>query len=123
MGAPEREAGPPRRQFVTRSQVDDAAARGQILSVGARDVVTDEAAQRARDLGVRIERSPGPVPGTGGPARARGPRSTSARAGQTPAQESGALRHAVRAAVIAELGAAPRDLDRVIDGVLRDRGL
>ena len=121
MGAPEHEAGRPRRRFLTRSQVDDAAARGESLSVGARDVVTDEAAQRARDLGVTIERSAGPAPGTAAPARTRAPRS-GPEATRAPADASGALRHAVRAAVVAELGSEPAGLDRVIDGVLRERG-
>ncbi|HEX2809249.1 MAG TPA: hypothetical protein VHN80_24045, partial [Kineosporiaceae bacterium] len=45
-----------RRRFITRQQVEDAAASGQPLRVRGRDVVTDEAAQRAADLGIRIER-------------------------------------------------------------------
>lgn len=61
MGATEHQdakerADPARRRFVTRRDVEDAAASGRPIRVQARDVVTDEAAQRAADLGVRIER-------------------------------------------------------------------
>ncbi len=66
MGAPERGADQPRRRFITRTHVEDAAASGQPVRVGPRDVVTDEAAQRAADLGVTIERPP-----RSAPARAR----------------------------------------------------
>ena len=85
-----------RRRFITRTHVEDAKAGGRTLRVGPRDVVTDEAAQRAADLGVRIERE-----GQAGP--------------------SADLRRAVRAAVIAELGHEPADLDTAIDKVLRSQ--
>ncbi|MCU0300094.1 MAG: hypothetical protein MUF35_00635 [Candidatus Nanopelagicales bacterium] len=104
MAAPERGADQPRRRFITRTHVEDAAAAGQSVRVGPRDVVTDEAAQRAEDLGVAIERDRGAaVPGSGVGA--------------------GGLRRAVRAAVIAELGHEPARLDQVIDDVLRARSL
>ncbi|WP_197687801.1 hypothetical protein, partial [Nocardioides sp. XL1] len=45
-----------RRRFITRHDVEDAARSGQPIRASGRDVVTDEAAQRAEDLGVRIER-------------------------------------------------------------------
>jgi hypothetical protein len=114
MGAPERGADQPRRRFITRTHVEDAAATGQPVRVGPRDVVTDEAAQRAADLGVTIERPPragaSRAPGAPAPAPAAGP------AGP-------ALRPVVRAAVVAELGHEPPGLDRVIDAVLGRRGL
>jgi hypothetical protein len=91
----------PRRRFVTRHDVEDAAAQGRAIDLGERDVLTAEAAQRARDLGVRVG-----SPGTG-------PRPGS---GSDPD-----LRRAVRAAVVAELGREPAGLDEVVDRVLRRR--
>jgi len=96
------------RRFITRHDVDDAAAAGGPLRVGARDVLTDEAAERGRELGVRVEK--------GTPATA----SSSAGVESDRGADS-ALRRAVRAAVIAELGAEPAALDEVIDRVLRRR--
>ena len=105
-----------RRRFVTRHEVEDAAAAGRSIRLQGRDVLTDEAAQRAMDLGVTVER-PGRRTGAGagaGPARS------------APAQGSGEaspdqVRRAVRAAVVAELGAEPPGLDAAIDRVLRRR--
>jgi hypothetical protein len=114
MGAPERGADQPRRRFITRTHVEDAAASGQPVRVGPRDVVTDEAAQRAADLGVTIERPP-----RSAPARATSAATTAAGA----ATAGPALRPAVRAAVVAELGHEPPGLDQVIDAVLAARGL
>ena len=58
-----------RRRFVTRHDVEDAAASGQPIRLRGRDLLTDEAAQRAMDLGVTVEREqrtrarePGQVP-------------------------------------------------------------
>lgn len=113
MGAPERGADQPRRRFITRAHVEDAAATGQPVRVGPRDVVTDEAAQRAEDLGVAIER----------PSRPAAPRATPAPAVRPRSAADPALRPAVRAAVVAELGHEPPDLDQVIDAVLAARGL
>lgn len=96
-----------RRRFVTRHDVEDAAAAGRPVVVRGRDVLTDEAAQRARDLGVTIERDSGPR--SSEPARA---------SAASPDQ----LRRAVRAAVVAELGREPADLDGAIDRVLARRG-
>jgi len=108
-----------RRRFVTRHDIEDAAAAGRSIRLQGRDVLTDEAAQRAMDLGVTVER-PGRG-GTGAPA-AGGP----ARTAPAPAQGSGdvssdELRRAVRAAVVAELGAEPPGLDAAIDRVLQRR--
>ncbi len=102
-----------RRRFVTRTDVEDAAAAGRPVVVGGRDVLTDEAAQRAMDLGVPVERS-------GGPARAG--RAPSSGSGPTrPAATEDELRRAVRAAVVAELGREPDGLDAAIDRVLARR--
>ena len=106
-----------RRRFVTRHDVEDAAAAGRSIRLQGRDVLTDEAAQRAMDLGVTVERPD--RRGAGASAAARPARSA-------PAQGSGEvspdeLRRAVRAAVVAELGAEPPGLDAAIDRVLRRR--
>jgi hypothetical protein len=98
-----------RRRFITRHDVEDAAASGHPICLQGRDVITSEAAQRAADLGVRIERSsvkvsPSPAP-------------TAASSGAADAD----LRRAVRVAVVAELGSEPVQLDEVIDRVLRSR--
>lgn len=103
----------PRRRFVTRHDVEDAAAQGRSIDLGERDVLTAEAAQRARDLGVRVG-SPGTAPRSGS-GSGSGSRSGSG-SGSDPD-----LRRAVRAAVIAELGREPAGLDDVIDRVLRRR--
>jgi hypothetical protein len=117
---------PERRRFITRHNVEDAAASGQPVRVQARDVVTDEAAQRARDLGVRIEReraagtasgssstTPSPSAPSGAPTQAQAPVARAAADAD--------LRRAVRAAVVAELGVEPPGLDAVIDNVLKSR--
>ena len=107
-----------RRRFITRTDVEDAAAAGRPLVVGGRDVLTDEAAQRAMDLGVTVERSGSPSGGPlgGGPSRASADASGSRAAGADDA-----LRRAVRAAVVAELGREPAGLDAAIDRVLARR--
>lgn len=107
-----------RRRFVTRHHVDDAAASGQPIQVGPRDVVTDEAAQRAADLGVRIERQ-----GAGAGARGAGPAKPAAEPRQAGVPASSEdLRRAVRAAVVAELGREPDGLDAAIARVMERRG-
>lgn len=104
----------PRRRFVTRTDVEDAAAAGRPVRLGGRDVLTHEAAQRARDLGVAVERE-----GAGRPAAAPAVRPTVAPAPH-PVQARD-LRAAVRSAVIAELGHEPAGLDAAIDRVLAGR--
>lgn len=104
---------PGRRRFITRHHVDDAVRSGTPIVVSGRDVVTDEAAQRAEDLGVRIEREqrlPGVVT----------PRAEPTLAGPPPTND--AVRQAVRSAVIAELGREPEGLAAAIDRVMRRRG-
>jgi hypothetical protein len=113
MAGTERNGGQARRRFVTRAQVEDAAASGQPIRVQGRDVLTDEAEQRAADLGVRIERDTGA-------ARSAGPRQAAQPSAQ-PASDA-ELRRAVRNAVIAELGSEPSGLDAAIGRVLDRRG-
>ncbi len=118
MGASEARGGAGgagRRRFITRHHVEDAVRSGTPIVVGARDVVTDEAAQRAEDLGVRIEREKTPAP-----APARAPRTAPAADAAPPTSED--LRTAVHSAVVAELGHEPEGLAAVIDKVLRRRG-
>lgn len=93
------------RRFLTRADVEDAAKSGRSLQLGARDVITDEAAGRARDLGVALTRTPGAQ--TGRPTGAH-----------FTAADPAALRRAVRAAVISELGTEPAGLDAALDKVL-----
>ena len=109
----------PRRRFITRHDVEDAAASGQPVRLRGRDVITSEAAQRAADLDVRIERDE-PVRGTPGSSRSPGP-SLVPPAPATPGASDADLRRAVRAAVVAELGSEPGQLDAVIDRVLKAR--
>jgi len=106
-----------RRRFITRHDVEDAAAAGRSLQVRGRDVLTDEAAQRARDLGVAVERE-----GRGGTARPGGTAPAARPSGAASAAAAPAdLRRAVRAAVVAELGSEPPGLDAAIDRVLARR--
>ena len=111
-----------RRRFVTRHHVEDAAAAGQPIRVQGRDVVTDEAAQRAADLGVVIERDRAAARASGSSAMT--PASTAPSTAAVPAARAGSdadLRRAIRAAVVAELGSEPPGLDAVIDRVLKAR--
>ncbi len=105
--AADRDEHPQRRRFITRQHVEDAHASGQPIRVVGRDVVTHEAAQRAADLGVRIDRPSRP-----------GSTATSAAAAEASTAD---VRRAVRAAVIAELGTEPGGLDAAIDRVLAHR--
>lgn len=102
--------GAGRRRFITRHHVEDAVRSGTPIVVSGRDVVTDEAAQRAEDLGVRIER--------GNPAGAT--RAAAPSGGPPPTSD--ALRRAVHAAVVGELGREPDGLAAVIDRVMTRRG-
>ena len=116
---------PERRRFVTRHHVEDAAASGQPIRVQGRDVITDEAAQRAADLGVQIERDQvaGTTSGSSGTrsVSAGSMRPSTAAAPAARAVSGADLRRAVRAAVVAELGVEPPGLDAVIDRVLKSR--
>jgi hypothetical protein len=106
MARTEQTTGHTRRRFVTRHDVEDAAAAGRALQLAARDVLTDEAAQRARELGVPVEREGGRATGDGSRGR--------------PGSADD-LRRAVRAAVVAELGQEPPGLDEAIERVLARR--
>ena len=124
----EERADPARRRFVTRRDVEDAAQSGRPIRVQARDVVTDEAAQRAADLGVRIERpdrSRPPNAAAAPPAAISDPSPVEAGSGITVREPRSTsdddLRRAVRGAVVAELGQVPAGLDAAIDRVLRRR--
>lgn len=102
------------RRFITRHDIEDAAAAGRPVVVRGRDVLTDEAAQRAMDLGVPVERE--------GAQPARGAATAAGHAPATsPSIPEDQLRSAVRAAVVAELGREPAGLDAAIDRVLRRR--
>ena len=113
-----------RRRFITRHHVEDAAAAGQPIRVQGRDVVTDEAAERAADLGVRIERD-GVVRTTSGSSAMSSAAVVSPPAAVpvARAERDADLRGAIRAAVVAELGAEPSGLDAAIDRVLKSRAL
>ena len=124
MAAPEHERYE-RRRFITRHDVDDAAASGQPIRLHGRDVVTSEAAQRAADLGVQIERDQPPGTTTGlspkVPASASHVAHVASGAPGAPGASDADLRRAVRAAVIAELGSEAPGLDAAIDKVLKAR--
>lgn len=95
------------RRFITKRDIEDYARAGvKLLELDDNTVITDEARQRASDLGVQVRKvaqaqplPPAPLP----PA---------------PAAAADALVRQVRAAVIAQLGAAPADLDAIIARVL-----
>jgi hypothetical protein len=115
-----------RRRFITRHDVEDAAASGQPVRLQGRDVITSEAAQRAADLDVRIDRDKAVkgAPGSSrspGPSLRRDPAVPVPPAAATPVVSEADLRRAVRAAVVAELGSEPVQLDAVIDRVLKAR--
>lgn len=102
-----------RRRFVTRTDVDDAHAAGQPLRLAPRDVLTDEAATRARDLGVAVERA--------GTARQHGRPAAPAAAPAVKPADDAALRAAIRAAVEAELGPGTPGIEAAIDRVFARR--
>src|SRR5664279_2078378 len=86
------------RRFVTREDIEDAAAKGQtVLEVDEASVLTDLARERAQDLHIRIT-----------------------RLGRTsaPADDGPELHARVRGRVLAAVGHEPADLDAVIDAVI-----
>lgn len=101
-----------RRRFVTRHDVEDAAAAGRPVQLHGRDVLTDEAAQRAIDLGVAVERE-------GKPGSIHIAVSSRPSSGESGSTED--LKRAVRTAVVAELGTEPAGLDAAIERVLQHR--
>ena len=110
-----------RRRFITRTHVEDAASSGSAIRVSGRDVVTDEAAQRAEDLGVRIERQQAASPRPGAAAESGSAAAGGAAAGGAAATPE-ELRTAVRRAVVAELGREPEGLTAAIDRAMKRRG-
>ena len=107
-----------RRRFTTRHDVEDAAASGHPICRQGRDVIISEAAQRAADLDVRIERSDAARSASGSLVKAS---PAPVPAATTPGASEADLRRAVRVAVVADLGSEPLQLDEVIDRVLRSR--
>lgn len=107
------------RRFITRHDVEDAAASGQPVRLHGRDVITGEAAQRAADLGVQIERDQ-PAGITSRPST-KPSSSAPPAAAAAPVASDANLRRAVRAAVVAELGSEAPGLDLAIDKVLKAR--
>lgn len=118
MAGPEQEEYA-RRRFITRKDVEDAAASSQPVRLQGRDVITSEAAQRAADLGVQIERDQ-PAGTPSGLSTKISP-SASPTTAAAPVASDADLRRAVRAAVVAELGSEAPGLDLAIDKVLKAR--
>ena len=120
-----RSAGPARRRrFITRHDVEDAAAAGQPIRVRGRDVLTDEAAQRAGDLGwpssVRAPAAAGP---RRGPPRAhpRRPRRPPLRRPAGPRTRRPTTCGVPSGRPWSPSSAAPPGLDAAIDRVLQRR--
>lgn len=106
------------RQFITRTQIDDLAERGEtLLEVDGRTTVTDAARERALERGVRVVTRPDAA-GTGATP---GPTAGSPAPDRTTEVEHERLRAAVRSAVLGALGETPPGLDAVLDRVLRER--
>lgn len=120
----DRDSPPLQRRFVTRVDVENAHRADQPISLGPRDVITHEAAARAADLGVAVERPErsqprswtgvAPRPSVVEPIERRGP----VVAGGRGRGDRDSLRKAVRAAIVAELGSEPPGLDDAIDRVM-----
>ncbi|MFO7777130.1 MAG: hypothetical protein R6V28_02130 [Nitriliruptoraceae bacterium] len=118
------------RRFVTAEDIDELAAAGRSrLEVDASTTLTDLARERAHDRGVTIvevEQAAGSPSGQPSPS-ARGEEAVAARdRTATPAADAvprRRLRAAVRAALVAELGAAPEGVDAAIGRVLDRFGL
>lgn|SRR5699024_4417204 len=91
------------RRFFTRTDIEDAAKTDTSVTLTARDIITDEAAQRAGELGVEIVRE----------CNSNSDSSESYLRGD---QE---LRPLVKAAVIHELGYVPEGLETALDRVFR----
>jgi hypothetical protein len=127
------DAGNTRRRFVTARGVEDAREAG-VIGLGPRDVITDEAAQRARDLGIEVRREV--RPGASAPETTREPKpapqteptpeptthSTPEPLPEpTPELEpvpAASLRDVVLAALHEELGARAIGIEQVLDAVL-----
>jgi hypothetical protein len=100
------------RRFITKQDIDEFADQGRTqLEVDDQVTVTDLAHEHARARGVRI---------VAVDAAPSGP--SSGRAEERAEPSGAALRSRVRAAVIAQLGKTPEDLDTVLDRVLDRHG-
>jgi hypothetical protein len=100
------------RRFITADDVDRLVDAGTTeLRYGDDTTVTDIARERARERGLALQRdSDEPPAATSG----TGPAST------VDAADRGRVRAEVRAAVVAQLGSEPPQLERIIDRVLDD---
>ncbi|WP_052666835.1 hypothetical protein [Nitriliruptor alkaliphilus] len=98
------------RRFITADDVDRLVDAGTTeLRFGDDTTVTDIARERARERGLTLIRD-----GDAPPAAASG----SGPAPTVAAADRGRIRAEVRAAVVAELGSEPPQLERIIDRVL-----
>ena len=117
-----------RRRFVTWAMVEDAHRAGQSLTLGPRDVITDEAGTRARDLGVTVVREGG-GPGRPSSMPVSRPVTGSAPTGGTGIGRRRAARRPLRSRQrsgppsVAELGTDDPRIDAAIDRVFARRGL
>lgn len=102
------------RRFVTKTDIDDLADRGELLlRVEDRTTITDLAREHAQQRGVRIVRA---SVGDAGPQGDAVP--TPASVAEPGPEE---LRSAVRSAVLARLGQVPAGLDAAIDRAIGPR--
>jgi hypothetical protein len=97
------------RRFITTREIDQLADEGATeLRIDADTTVTDLARERARERGIALTRTD--AAGSGAAA--------STMVAPVPPADRGRVRAEVRAAVIAQLGTEPAQLDRIIDQVL-----
>jgi hypothetical protein len=102
------------RHFITKAQVDALVERGETrLEVDDKTTLTDVARERALERGIAVVRVDGPAR-TQFDASPSGTSSNGASANGDPE-----VRSAVRSAILAALGEAPRGLDDAIDKVLK----
>jgi hypothetical protein len=100
------------RRFITADDVDRLVDGGTTeLRFGDDTTITDIARERARARGLALVRD-----GEAATATATAPGPTTV----VPAADRGRVRAEVRAAVVAQLGSEPPQLERVIDRVLDD---
>lgn len=123
----------PRRRFFTTRNVEDARSQG-VLVLGPRDVLTDEARARARELEVEVVRAsdaagePALPSGTAAPASASRHMSNAVPVSPQrvtvppPAAGGPALRDVVLVVLRRELGDVD-GLERLVDDVLAQEGL